>query len=200
MSAWLAVLLTAAPPLASVQLDGFPFVQQKPDFCGEADVEMALRRQGREVTQDQVFNASGLDPLLGRGVWANELKRALEGFGLEPGQTWYRVDPKHGEREVEGHFKALHADLLAGTPSIVCMHYDDSKGTTEHFRLVTGYDAAKDEVIYQEPAEPNGGDRRVGASACRAFGRPYAREAETSCPDECHAAECLVNRATRKHD
>lgn len=34
MSAWLAVLLTAAPPLASVQLDGFPFVQQKPDFCG----------------------------------------------------------------------------------------------------------------------------------------------------------------------
>ena len=41
------------------------------------------------------------------------------------------------------------------------MHYDASPGTTEHFRLITGYDATKDEVIYQEPAEADGANRRM---------------------------------------
>ncbi len=161
MTALLPLLLAAAPMLQSVQLEGFPFVQQKPDFCGEADVEMALRRLGRAVTQDDVFNASGLDPLKGRGVWANELGTSLRALGLEPGQTWYRVNPAHAQQELDAQWASLHADLLAGTPSIVCMHYDATPGTTEHFRLVTGYDATKDEVIYQEPAEPDGANRRM---------------------------------------
>src|SRR6185295_4696383 len=62
--------------------------------------------------------------------------------------------------QVEQQFAALHADLLAGQPSVVCMHYDDAPGTTEHFRLVTGYDAATDEVVYQEP-EDDGAGRRM---------------------------------------
>ena len=89
----LLLLLAAAPAFQSVSLEGFPFVQQKPDFCGEADVEMALRRVGRQLTQDDVFNVSGLDPLKGRGVWANELGDALRALGVDPGQTWYRVNP-----------------------------------------------------------------------------------------------------------
>jgi Peptidase_C39 like family len=158
MTALLPLLLAALP---SVQLEGFPFVQQKPDFCGEADVEMALRRLGRSVTQDDVFNASGLDPLKGRGVWADDLGASMRALGLEPGQTWYRVNPAKASQEVDAQFAALHADLRAGTPSIVCMHYDASPGTTEHFRLITGYDSVKDEVIYQEPAEPDGANRRM---------------------------------------
>lgn len=161
MSPLLPLLLAAAPAFHSVNLEGFPFVQQKPDFCGEADVEMALRRVGRPVTQDDVFNVSGLDPLLGRGVWANELAAALRALGVEPGQTWYRVNPRQAEKEVAAQWAALHQDLARGTPSIVCMHYDASPGTTEHFRLITGYDAQKDEVIYQEPAEPDGANRRM---------------------------------------
>lgn len=161
----LALLLAATTALAatpkSVQLEGFPFVQQKPDFCGEADVEMALRRLGRNVTQDDVFNASGLDPLKGRGVWTDELARALRALGIAPGPTWYRITPSKAKAEVEAQWQALHADLLAGTPSIVCMHYDGAPDTTEHFRLVTGYDAAKDEVVYQEPAEADGAGRHM---------------------------------------
>jgi hypothetical protein len=160
MTALLPLLLAAAP-LQTVILDGFPFVQQKPDFCGEADVEMALRRLGRDVTQDDVFNVSGVDPLKGRGVWADGLRDALKALGLDPGQVWYRVEPAQAAQQVDGQWRALHADLAAGLPSIVCMHYDASPSTTEHFRLVTGFDAATDEVVYQEPAEPDGANRRM---------------------------------------
>ena len=41
------------------------------------------------------------------------------------------------------------------------MHYDESPQTTEHFRLVVGYDAATDEVLYHEPAEDDGAYRRM---------------------------------------
>ncbi|HEY1089044.1 MAG TPA: C39 family peptidase [Archangium sp.] len=161
----LPLLLAAAPAQPTVVLQGFPFVQQKPDFCGEADVEMALRRVGRRITQDDVFNVSGLDPLKGRGVWANELGAALKALGVDPGQTWYRVDPKKAKTEVAAQWDALYDDLKRDVPSIVCMHYDDSPSTTEHFRLITGYDASTDEVVYQEPAEPNGANRRMKRDA-----------------------------------
>jgi hypothetical protein len=41
------------------------------------------------------------------------------------------------------------------------MHYDEQPDTTEHFRLVLGYDAARDEVVYHEPAEPHASYRRM---------------------------------------
>lgn len=138
-----------------------PFVQQKPDFCGEAVAAMALQHLGQQVTQDDVFNASGLDPLKGRGVWTNELATALRALNIDPGAVWYRVDPAKAATQIDAQWKAIHADLESGQPSIVCMHYDDTPNTTEHFRLITGYDPATDEVIYQEPAEANGADRRM---------------------------------------
>lgn len=161
-AALLALTLSAGPePLRSVVLKGFTHVEQKPDFCGEAAAEMALRRLGREVSQDQVFARSGVDPALGRGVWTNELATALKALGIDPGPVWTKVDPKKAEAEIDAQFRALVGDLAQGEPSIVCMHSDDSPSTTEHFRLVTGYDAEKDEVVYQEPAEKNGADRRM---------------------------------------
>lgn len=158
MTALLPLLLAALP---SVQLDGFTHVKQKPDFCGEADVEMALRRLGRDVSQDDVFNLSGLDPLKGRGIWADDLQRVLRTLGMEPGQTWYRVNPAKAKADMEAQFAELHKDLSRGIPSIVCMHYDASPKTTEHFRLITGYDATTDEVVYMEPAEDDGAYRRM---------------------------------------
>ena len=161
---WLAavtIVVSAAPPLASVDLTGFPFVRQKPDFCGEADVEMALARLGHSVTQDEVFALTGVDPLAGRGAWTDELAKALRALGIEPGRVWNKIDPLKGAEQIDAQWRALHADLVAGQPSIVCMHYSDEPQTTEHFRLVTGYDAKTDEVIYQEPAEDDGAHRRM---------------------------------------
>lgn len=160
MPVLLPLLLTALP---AVELT-VPFVHQKPDFCGEAAAEMALRAMGQTVTQDDLFEASGVDPLLGRGAWTNELATALRHYGVEPGKTWYRIDPKNAQPQIDVQWRALLDDLHAGQPSIVCMHYDASPKTTEHFRLVTGYDQAADELIYQEPAEADGANRRMKRS------------------------------------
>jgi hypothetical protein len=45
------------------------------------------------------------------------------------------------------------------------MRYDTKPETTEHFRLVLGYDAVKDEVIYHEPAVAGGAYRRMKREA-----------------------------------
>jgi hypothetical protein len=149
------------PPLETVLLRGFPFIRQRPDFCGEADVAMAMQRLGHPISQDQVFAASGVDPSLGRGAYTNELAGALRRLGVEPGPVWYPIRPERSERGVAAELAALHADLVAGQPSIVCMHYADEPRTSEHFRLVTGYDASTDEIVYQEPAEDDGAGRRM---------------------------------------
>jgi hypothetical protein len=152
----LAALLAAGG--SPLRLD-VPFVEQRPDFCGEAVASMALRHLGRAVSQDDVFNASGVDPAKGRGVWTDELAQALRRLGVDPGPVWYRAKP--GVAGAEEQWRALEADLRRGQPSIVCTHYDETKDTTEHFRLVVGHDAATDEVIYHEPAEPSGAYRRM---------------------------------------
>jgi hypothetical protein len=132
---------------------GISHVQQREDFCGEACVEMVLRKLGKRGDQDHVFNMSGLDPALGRGCYSADLKRALERIGFQPGEVFFHVDAARAEKGLEAQWKLLHADLLAGIPSIVCMRYDASPQTTEHMRLVVGYDARSDSVVYLDPAD-----------------------------------------------
>jgi hypothetical protein len=145
----------------SVRIEGVPHVRQEPDFCGEACVSMALARLGHPLDQDEVFNLSGVDPSLGRGVVTHELDRTLRRVGFDPGPVWFPVRPASAGDELEALFAAMVADLQAGVPSIVCMHFDDAPRTTEHFRLVLGYDAATDEVVYHEPARDDGAYRRM---------------------------------------
>jgi hypothetical protein len=145
----------------SVLIAGVPHVLQKPDFCGEADVEMYLRFLGKTITQDQVFAASGMDPARGKGATTTELATALERLGFNPGDVWYQVSPLEAERDVMAIWRGLLRDLEARIPSIVCMNTSAGPSSTEHFRLVLGYDADRDEVIYNEPAEEHGAYRRM---------------------------------------
>ena len=149
------------PEYASVTIAGMPHVRQKLDFCGEACAEMVLAKLGHAIDQDDVFDQSGLDPELGRGCYTKDLQRSLVRIGFDVGTVWYSVLAARADRDLEQLFAALHRELAAGIPSIVCMHYDDREGTTEHFRLVLGYDAAKDEVLYHEPAVARGAYRRM---------------------------------------
>ncbi|MHC4333385.1 MAG: C39 family peptidase [Planctomycetota bacterium] len=144
-----------------VLIKGVPHVRQRPDFCGEACAEMYLRKLGHDLDQGDVFNQSGLDPAEGRGCRTAELAAAMKTIGFEVGRVSYRISVSKADEQIEGQFKALHADLVRGVPSIVCMHYDDKPKANEHFRLVLGYDSKKDEVIYHEPAEPAGAYRRM---------------------------------------
>ncbi len=147
-----------SPPTRSVVIEGVPHIRQKPDFCGEACAAMYLQKLGEEVDQDYVFDRSELDPALGRGVYAKELKRALENIGFDVGKVW---TPLAAGEDGSRAFAALHSDLVRGIPSIVCMYYSDEPETTQHFRLILGYEAETDEVIYHEPAEENGAYRRM---------------------------------------
>lgn len=132
---------------------------------------MWLQKLGHNVSQDQVFNASQLDPSLGRGCYAPDLYKSLQNLGFDPGssgQIWKRVKPVIGQDLLtpftEARFRELHADLKAGIPSIICTYYSDRPNTTEHFRLILGYDPQKDEVIYHEPADKNGAYQRMKRS------------------------------------
>lgn len=148
----------AASAGESVLIRGVPHVEQKPDFCGEACVESVLAFGGSALTQDDVFEAGAIDPALGRGLWTKELKRAVERLGFAPGRVWYRARSK---AEVLEQWEHVLADLSRGVPSILCMHYDDRPDTTEHFRLILGYDAKTREVIFHEPAAADGAYRRM---------------------------------------
>lgn len=151
----------AAPDLPSVLVPGVEHVLQKPDFCGEAVTEMVLRARGVPLDQDAVFGLSGMDPTRGMGATTRELSQALTRLGFDIGPVWSTARPAHAEGDLDGLFRAMHADLAAGVPSIVCTHFDESPETTEHFRLVLGYDRATDEVVYSDPAIPNGGYLRM---------------------------------------
>ncbi len=151
----------AASTYKSLWIKDVPHVRQKPDFCGEACAAMYLQKLGRTVDQDYVFDRSGLSPKLGRGCYTKELAAALSNIGFKTGPVWYRVPVAKRAEYTEANWKAMHADLAAGVPSIVCMYYDDSEDTTEHFRLILGYDAKTDEVLYHEPAEDRGAYRRM---------------------------------------
>ncbi len=151
----------AAPALPTVVIPGVPHVVQKPDFCGEADVAMFLRWRGVPATQDQVFDLSGMDPARGMGVTTRELATALRALGVDPGPVWSSVRADDAPAELEARFAELVADLSRGVPSIVCTHFDERPDTTEHFRLVLGYDAAHDEVVYNDPALERGAYLRM---------------------------------------
>lgn len=161
----------------SVRIDGVPHILQKPDFCGEACAAMALGRLGLAADQDYVFDQSGLDPLQGRGCYTRELAAALKKIGFRIGPVWHKVAAQQAERELESLWAEVHADLARGVPSILCMHYDDGPQTTEHFRLIVGYDAETDEVLYHEPAEADGAYRRMPrATLLRLWPLKYDRD------------------------
>jgi len=147
--------------LATVVIPDVPHVTQEPDFCGEACVAMWANHLGKTYDQDDVFAATGLDPALGRGAYTPELVRAVQALGFRPPNVYTLVDEAHPQPALDRELAALHADLERGVPSIVCMHYDDRPHTTEHFRLVLGYDGDRDEIVYQEPAEDDGAYRRM---------------------------------------
>ena len=148
---------------ATVRIPDVPHVKQKPDFCGEACVEMWMRKLGYAVTQDDVFNRSGLNPAEGRGCYTRELVQACAalGFAFDRNAVYVSIDARKPEPGMEQAFVRLVADLKAGTPSIVCTRFDKSPAATEHFRLVTGYDPAAGEVIYNDPALEQGAGLRM---------------------------------------
>jgi hypothetical protein len=150
----IALIATAsnATTLTSVTITDVPHVKQKPDFCGEACAEMFLRKLGQDISQDDVFDISGVNPIHARGCHTAELARSLSTIGFKTGKVWHHI-ASGSDTELHAQWTALHTDLVRNVPSVVCMRTDNTTSATEHFRLVLGYDAETNEVIYHEPAE-----------------------------------------------
>lgn len=151
----------ASPRYQDALIQGVPFIRQKPDFCGEACAAMYLRHLGQPVDQDYVFDQSGLDPLEARGCYTRELAAALRHIGFRIGPVWHKAPTARLAESLESLWKALHADLQLGIASIVCMYFDGRRDTTEHFRLVLGYDSRRDEVLFHDPAIDRGAYLRM---------------------------------------
>ncbi|OGV57536.1 MAG: hypothetical protein A2X45_18430 [Lentisphaerae bacterium GWF2_50_93] len=144
-------------------IEDVPAVVQRSDFCGEACVEMYLKKLGSDITQDEVFNVSGLDPVQGKGCYTGDLLKALGTLGFNLGD-FSRICPKVSPLKPEESnkcFDEMLADLKIGIPSIVCMHYNEDAASPEHFRLILGYDPNTDEIVYNEPAEQDGAYRKM---------------------------------------
>ena len=122
---------------------------------------MYLNNLGEEVDQDYVFDAAGVDPSVGRGLIARELNGALREIGFHTGDVW---TPVRSQRDVHNQLGQMLEDLAADIPSIVCMNTARGPENTEHFRLILGYDARTDELIYHEPAVDDGAYRRMSAN------------------------------------
>ncbi len=160
LAASLAGAAPPAVPYSGALITGVPHVKQEPDFCGEACVAMWMTKAGHPVSQDWVFDQSGVDPALARGCYTAELARTLTRIGFQPGPVWTGL-PGHDPAGLAEAFRGLVEDLGRGIPSIVCMRYDGTPDAPEHFRLVLGFDAEKDQVIYHEPAQAKGAYLRM---------------------------------------
>jgi len=148
-------------PASGVLIQGVPHIVKKPDFAGEACAAMYLRKLGHAVDQDYVFDQSGLSPLLGRGCHTGELVTALHKMGFRTGLGWFKFPADKKAENLQSRWKAVLADLQAGTPTIVCTRFDVGPESPETFRLVLGYDADRDEVIYHDPNTADGAHRRM---------------------------------------
>lgn len=161
---FLMVTITAAnagDSYKSVCIQDVPHIKQKPDFCGEACIAMWLKKLGHKISQDNVFDHAKLDPALGRGCWTREMVVALKALGFASQNVSHKVSPPESAVEMKKLWKSLHADLVKGIPSIICMKTSLKNTATEHFRLILGYDSSTGEVIYHEPAADKGSYHRM---------------------------------------
>ncbi len=148
------------PELASVLIRGVPHVTQRPDFSGEAAVASWGQALGLALSQEDVFDASKMPPARGMGTTTRELRHAARALGFNPGRTWHDVAAQK-PGELDSIFSELHADLQKNVPSVVCMRKDDHPSADEHFRLVLGYDAQDDAVIFHDSALRDGAYQRM---------------------------------------
>lgn len=150
----------APPGYRSVLVKRIGHVHQRPGLGGQACAEMVIQAAGWPMDQRDLFRLSKPDrsPAAAYGCYARSLARTLEQVGVEARVTSRRAD----ERSARRQWRALHAGLAAGRPSIVCTtQRSEARGIdVVRFRAVFGYDARSGSVRYHDPARADGADRR----------------------------------------
>ena len=134
-----------------------PFVSQRPDFCGEACVEMAAAFYGHSVSQKEVHSISGLRGP--RGVHADELETTLQRMGWRFHRLPKRLLTSSGAADHAADRALLLAALDRGHPVLLGLWADpeDKQNVAtwdfDHFVLLTGYDRATQQFFLHDPLE-----------------------------------------------
>ncbi len=162
LSLALASCRPSPPRLGDAVVDGLEHVVQLPGLGGQACAEMVLGRAGWALGQEDLFRLTrpAGDPSSACNALA--LHRLLTDLGV---RSRVVEAPLGAAAQREAAFRALHADLAAQRPSIVCMRHRERELEVERFRLVFGYDAATASVRTHDPARPDGADQRVPVAA-----------------------------------
>ena len=140
----------------NVLIDQIKHEYKKPDFGGEACVSMCLKFLGTDADQDVVFDASNVDPTLGRGCVTSELADAAQRLGFDTGDVWITLDQSDPTKSSRQLLSLCVTDLKNRIPSVVCLRESSHKDSAERFYLMIGYDSAKEHVIFHDPNRRNG--------------------------------------------
>jgi len=141
-------------PVGALQLKlPVEFVKQKPDYCGEACLEMVTAYLGHRVTQDQINGAAGLQGR--RGMHGTELEQVLAGLKLATERP-HGFANKTAEDQLLDRMRLLRA-LERRRPMLLGVWFDPQKKQNEeswnfdHFVLLTGYDLEKERFLIHDP-------------------------------------------------
>jgi hypothetical protein len=153
-----AILLTVVQGHTDerIVLEKVPHIVKKPDFGGETCVAMCLQWLGADADQDMVFDASNVEPDLGRGCITKELADAAKRLGFDVGDVWHRLDPQKPEASIQALLNDCITDLKNKIPSVVCMRETTDPSSAERFYLLIGYDKPGQRLIYHDPNRNDG--------------------------------------------
>ena len=152
----LAALDFENPPIPVIHLSNIPFEVSQPGFSGEACLSMYLQSCGHDISQEQVFSRSGLDPSEGRGCQTDELIRTAQYFGLDPGPVWHSFQINSRQASLHEIWQESLQDLKNQQPSVFRILQEGQ----ETFVLLTGYDPETDKVVFHAPHDTLGKNRR----------------------------------------
>ena len=129
-------------------------VAQKPDYCGEACVEMVTTFLGKRVSQDRVNKLAGLGGK--RGVYASELERVIAQLKLKTAKR--RSWPGRSNEDFILDRIRLTQAIERNHPVLLGIWYDCRNKTNadiwafDHFVLLVGYDLKKRCFLIHDPA------------------------------------------------
>jgi hypothetical protein len=144
-------LYTAATPARLLKV---PHVKQKPDYCGEACIEMVTSYFGESVSQDRANELAGLNGA--RGVYGSELVKVIDkGLKLETAGRVGRACKTTAD-DLWDRVSLVRA-VSEGRPVLLGFWGTPEKKNNEdhwafdHFVLLVGYDLAKGIFLIHDP-------------------------------------------------
>jgi uncharacterized protein YvpB len=189
--------ITPTPLPGTVSLEGVKYEHQhgRYNYCGPANFSMALTFWGWEGNRDVVGKAVMPGNTTSEGKPANRDKNVMP-YELQ-NYISENVDFLTSILRYGGNIDLLKRMVAAGYPVVVEkgiyeLDLNGKVGWMGHYAFVTGYDEAKQEIIYQDtyqpPSAPPGKNRRISYAkfieGWRAFNYvfmvvyPYEREAQ----------------------